>query len=573
MPQAVESVTSTLEQLSEHVQSLERRVAALERQRAPQSGQEPALAIPPQEAKALATWPVLPAMGGATGAISVLGKSVLGIAGAYLLRALSESGTVPQLFVLFVAILYACLWMIWAARVHRTSEFASATYAVTSAAILSPLLWESTVRFQALSVASASLWLVVFVVLAIALAWRSELQMIPGIATLSSVATAMALIIETRDLLPVTAAILAMAFSMEMAACAGHRHTARVIPAIAASFSVWLLAYIMTGSAGVPEGYHAIAPWMISAVAMILMAVYGGSVAVRHFARRNRISFLDLIQSFLAFAAGSYAVLRSGSGRYAAGLGIAFLLLAAVCYWAALVHFVEEGFSRNRRIFSTWALGLLLAGTLLCLPQSWRASFLCLAATGAAFIYARTGKLSIGMHSSVLLAVAAVESHLAEYVASALAGAVPSASNWRLWVVGLSAALCYAIGARHSEENSKRRLLWILPALLLGFAVSGIIISAVVSIGGQMIESRAASLSVVRTITNCLLALTFGFFGARLKRVELTWAAYAAVGFGTLKLAFEDLRYGNAASLVVSLLFYGLVLILLPRISGRATEN
>jgi len=538
MPQAVESVTSTLEQLSEHVQSLERRVAALERQRAPQSGQEPALAIPPQEAKALATWPVLPAMGGASGAISVLGKSVLGIAGAYLLRALSESGTVPQLFVLFVAILYACLWMIWAARVHRTSEFASATYAVTSAAILSPLLWESTVRFQALSVASASLWLVVFVVLAIALAWRSELQMIPWIATLSSVATAMALIIETRDLLPVTAAILAMAFSIEMAACVGHRHTARVVP-----------------------------------VAMILMAVYGGSVAVRHFARRNRISFLDLIQSFLAFAAGSYAVLRSGSGRYAAGLGIAFLLLAAVCYWAALVHFVEEGFSRNRRIFSTWALGLLLAGTLLCLPQSWRASFLCLAATGAAFIYARTGKLSIGMHSSVLLAVAAVESHLAEYVASALAGAVPSASNWRLWVVGLSAALCYAIGARHSEENSKRRLLWILPALLLGFAVSGIIISAVVSIGGQMIESRAASLSVVRTITNCLLALTFGFFGARLKRVELTWAAYAAVGFGTLKLAFEDLRYGNAASLVVSLLFYGLVLILLPRVSGRATEN
>jgi hypothetical protein len=177
------------------------------------------------------------------------------------------------------------------------------------------------------------------------------------------------------------------------------------------------------------------------------------------------------------------------------------------------------------------------------------------------------------MHSSVLLAVAAVESHLAEYVASALAGAVPPASNWRLWVVGLSAALCYAIGARHPEENSKRRLLWILPALLLGFAVSGIIISAVVSVGGQMIESRAASLSVVRTITNCLLAFTFVFLGARLKRVELTWAAYAAVGFGTLKLAFEDLRYGNAASLVVSLLFYGLVLILLPRISGRAAGN
>ncbi len=32
-----------------------------------------------------------------------------------------------------------------------------------------------------------------------------------------------------------------------------------------------------------------------------------------------------------------------------------------------------------------------------------------------------------------------------------------------------------------------------------------------------------------------------------------------------MKLLLEDLRFGNAASLVVSLLFYGLILILLPR--------
>jgi hypothetical protein len=31
----------------------------------------------------------------------------------------------------------------------------------------------------------------------------------------------------------------------------------------------------------------------------------------------------------------------------------------------------------------------------------------------------------------------------------------------------------------------------------------------------------------------------------------------------------EDLRFGNAASLVVSLLFYGLILILLPRVTKR----
>jgi hypothetical protein len=60
-----------------------------------------------------------------------------------------------------------------------------------------------------------------------------------------------------------------------------------------------------------------------------------------------------------------------------------------------------------------------------------------------------------------------------------------------------------------------------------------------------------------------------GFLSFRWKRVELGWVAYAAVAFGTLKLLFEDLRFGNAASLVVSLLFYGLILILLPRLTRR----
>jgi len=63
------------------------------------------------------------------------------------------------------------------------------------------------------------------------------------------------------------------------------------------------------------------------------------------------------------------------------------------------------------------------------------------------------------------------------------------------------------------------------------------------------------------------LALVFGLVGSRLKRMELNWAAYWALGFGTIKLVFEDLRFGNAASLVVSFLFYGTILIVLPRLA------
>ncbi len=76
---------------------------------------------------------------------------------------------------------------------------------------------------------------------------------------------------------------------------------------------------------------------------------------------------------------------------------------------------------------------------------------------------------------------------------------------------------------------------------------------AIALLAAGRVELNASRLSVVRTILNCALALSLGFLGSRWKHVELGWVAYAAVAFGTLKLVFEDLRFGNAASLVVSL--------------------
>ena len=72
---------------------------------------------------------------------------------------------------------------------------------------------------------------------------------------------------------------------------------------------------------------------------------------------------------------------------------------------------------------------------------------------------------------------------------------------------------------------------------------------------------------MVRTAVTCLAALGLGYAGSRGSRVELGWLAYAAIALGTLKLLVEDFRFGNAGTLVVSLLFYGLVLILLPKVT------
>jgi len=574
MPQAVERITPTVEQLSERLRELELRVAALEGHPEKPVATEPQLADTAlQRPRPPATWRGFPPAEVPGGTVPVLGKAVLGIAGAYLLRAIAESGSIPKLPVLIVAIIYAALWMVWAVRTHDASRFASVTYGITSALILSPLLWESTVRFQVLSPAFTALVLVAFVVLAMALSWKHDLQVIPWVATLAAVITAWALIIATRELLPLTTALLAVALATEVAACLGHRLSLRAVPAISADFAVWLTVYILASPEGIPEGYHPASPAALAVLSLALLVTYGGSIGVRSFGLRQPITIFEIAQGILAFVISTFGGMRATHGSAAPAFGVLFLLLAGVCYWGALSRFAEEAHARNRRVCATWAAALLLAGSFLVFPVGLQVPFLCLAAVAAVFVYTRTAKLSMGLHASFYLAAAAAVSPLASYVASAIAGKVPAAPDWDVWVVAVSAALCYAIGSRGSVDQGKRRLLWVVPAGIAGFATTALLVVSIVWMANGRVELAASRLSVIRTIVNCALALALGFLGSRWRRTELGWVAYAAVAFGTLKLLFEDLRFGNAASLVVSLLFYGLILILLPRLTRRGRSN
>lgn len=571
MPQAIDSITSVLEQINEHLRDLESRVAVIESRteqaQQPQSSGPQLVAGPPEPLRPPAIWQGFPPVEMPSGAVAIVGRSVLGIAGAYLLRAVAESGAVPKLLVLFAAILYACGWMLWAAHAHAANRFASAAYAVTSAMILSPLLWESTVRFHVVSPALASVVLVAFVALSLLLAWRRELQLIPSIATLSAVFVAVALMIETHDLVPLSTAVLAVAFATEAEACLGHHLALRAIPALAADFAVWLLVFILASSDGVPEEYHPVASATIVLLCFLLFAIYCGSIGIRGFALRHRVTFFEIVQGMLAFGLASFGVMRAKHNAIESALGILFLLFAAICYWGTLSRFSGEDQTRNRRVSATWAAALLLAGSFLVFPVNLQIPFLCLAAAASAWVYTRSRKLSLGIHASFYLAAAAVVSPLPTYVAGSLVGDVPTVPDWRMLVLTTMAVLCCALGWRVGEDQRARRLLWALAAAVVGFVGAALAVVGIAWLAVGHMELAASTLSVVRTIVNCVLALAFAFLGSRGKRIELTWLAYAAVAFGTLKLLFEDLRFGNAASLVVSLLSYGLILILLPRLT------
>jgi len=564
MAQAFEGIASDVEQLSQRIQELERRVSTLESQpdietpAAPASGNVPHPAPEPGRG--------FPAPNLSAGVLPVFGQAVLGIAGAYLLRAVAESGAVPQLPVQMVAIVYAGMWLVYAVRTHAANHFASVTYAITSALILSPLLWESTVRFHFLRPVLTAAVLVAFVVLALALTWRQSLQAIPWVATLAAVATALALIIATRELVPFTAGLLAVALAAELVVCLGHRLTVRAVPAIAADFAAWLLVYVMTSPEGVPSDYRPTGATTITVLCLALLAIYGGSIGLRSFGLRHRLTIFEIVQGVVAFVLATFGMLRARPGSTAA-LGLFFLLMAAVCYWGALSWFAADEHLRNRRVCATYAVALLLVGSFLLFSESLQTPFLCLAAVTAAFLYMRTGKLSLGMHVSFYLAAAAIFSGFLNLAGNALAGTVPSSLGVGAWVVAVSAGLCYAIGWRASTAQWRLRLLCIVPSVLVVGLAASLAVMGSVRLGSASGMLTASRLSVARTVVTCSIALILGFSGSRWKRAELLWVAYVAIAFGALKLLFEDLRFGNSASLMASLLFYGLILIVIPRLT------
>ncbi len=344
-----------LAQVFERLNELERRVAILEKgEKLPvKAGVHTFLGGLPKEKNNQAR---------PTSVVPVLGKAILAIAGAYLLRAIAESGALPRWLMLVAGIAYAAVWLVWAVRSHRTSHFASVIFGLTAAMILPPLLWEGMVRYQALPAGFAAMVLVGAVVLALGLAWKENLEAIPWIGTIAAVGTAIALIMATHELRALTAALLGMALVTEVAACSGRWLSLRVVSALGADFAIGVIGLLMTSPEGVPESYRPMIAGEINAFCFVLLLIYGGSVAVRAFALKRELTFTELLQAAVAFALGTWVSIRATHGGAAWLLGSLFLMMSIVCYWGALRRFVGAETQRNRRVSALYAVGLVLAG-------------------------------------------------------------------------------------------------------------------------------------------------------------------------------------------------------------------
>ena len=459
--------------LEARLENLERRVAAIEHR-------PDAVPIPPMEAPGPATeTPAIDAyaLPQAGGIFPVLGKALLGIAGAYVLRAVAESGSFPKVAVVALALAYAGTWLVWAARVRSGPRFTGTVYAATAGAILAPMLGELTLRLQVLSSLVTAGLLSVFVLAAYALAWKRNLAPVVGVAQVTAVITALVLLIASHDLVPYIAALLVIALASEVAAACNRWLGLRFLAAPAVDIAVWILVYIYSLPGTSRLEYPSVGVTTLLALPSLLFLIYGISVVFRTAWLRLRITRFEIIQPIVAFLPAALAWVWFAPGTGSAALGAFCWLLSAACYAAAFACFDRTAEQRNYHVYATWGAGLILAGSFLLLSPLLLGLFLSVAAIAVTLLGARLARLTLEFHGLLYLAAAAFASGLLEYAGRALAGTFPAAPGWNAWIVAVSALFCYAIGGQLQGERWNQRLLRLLSAILAVSAIATFLVS------------------------------------------------------------------------------------------------
>ncbi len=322
------------------LEELERKVYALEH-----PWEKTAAAIAEAPAAVAAHAQAAEEQGAALGGFSfpVLGKAMLGIAGAYLLRALEESGLVSRTAVAVMAIVYSLLWLAGAARSSSARWFNRIAYSCTSALVLAPMLWEVTLRFHALPAAASAAALGIFVCAATALAWRRNYGSIVWVANLGAVAVALPLSVASHQIPAFLSVLLLMVLLAEIAEAREGHASALPMAALAAAAGIWGEIFIYSGPPDTHAEYPALNAFQLIAPGIALFLIIGAGTIYKTAIKGKRITVFETILTMIAFLLAAAGILDFGPPAREALLGVVCLVLCAAGYVRSILGFRMRG--------------------------------------------------------------------------------------------------------------------------------------------------------------------------------------------------------------------------------------
>lgn len=575
--------TSSVDRLNTRLDDLERRIEALDQrldEYAAALGRAGTAAGAEVATNSAAGSPMLPEVPTfqAGGIFPVLGRAMLGIAGAYLLRALAESRIVPELALAPFAIAYAVLWLVAGAR--TCSAFAAAIYACTSALILAPMLWELTMTFKALPAWASAITLALYAGAAFALTRRADRAVALRIANLTTAALCLTLAIVTHDALPFLGVLLFIAALGEVAQMRQQVMAARGLVALAADAAVWMLIFLYRSLESTRGDYPALSVGWLIAPGFALFALYAASVALQSGLRRKSITVFETAQATIAFLLASAGLMYFGPAGREMALGALCGALAAALYAMDLAKPLREdggiargGVAFGAVVFRVWAAALVLAGIWLAVPAGAQTVCLAAAALLAVVAGAWLHRVPLAWHGTAFLLACAWTSGLLAYAFHALAGTPAATPGLDVCLAAACATLCYAIMQVRPDRLAHEAVFRSLFASLAALAAVALLVQGCARLAATEFAMGPHHLALIRSVILCAAALALAFSGARWQRPELTGIGYAVVVLEAVKLLAEDLRHGHLAYVAGSVCVFAFTLIAIPRVARSAPRR
>jgi hypothetical protein len=554
--------------LENRLSEIERALAAFDRRLRTLEHAAPALATPMITAPAQPS-PDRSRMDGTdvVGVLTLIGRTFVLLAGAYLLRALSEAALFDRKTGAVLAMTYAMALTVAAYRVAPRNALSATFFGACTLLIGLPLLLEATTRFALLTPAAGAIALTATTGAVLAAAWRRDLRILAWGATLGGCGMAATLLVVTGAAVPFTTFLIVLGIATLWLGYDREWTMLRWVVAILAD----LMALALVGRALATPPRDT--PSMVIAVQLFLLVGYLASIAMRTLVRGRDVLPFEAVQTgaMLVTALIGAVVIAHQTGTGASALGATLLAVAAGCY---LVAFAPHWQVRraNYYFYTTLALVFALTGGELLLDGTALALLWASLAVGAAGIARRFGRTTMAVHAVVYLTVGAIWSGLVTASVTGLVApvdAVWTAMPGAAWAVLAVIVVCLMLLTPLSVGLSNRvaRGTRLALASLVIVTAAGAFVTVLtlrLDPGAPLYEGLVATL---RTGIFAATALVVAVLGRRQPSAEYGMLLYPILGFGALKLLLEDIRTSPPSLLVVAFGLYGGALILGPRLA------
>jgi hypothetical protein len=556
--------------MNDRLAALERRMEAFEeRLRRAEERASPAEALPPPGPAFAPVAPSAPAPSSASAFLTAAGRTCVILGGAFLIRALTQSGSLPPRAGVAAAFAYGSVWLLLA--LLRPRNAGATLSGITGIVIVFPLVWEAMTRWGVASPTGAIAGAALVSALATAAAWRQATSGLAWAAAIGSVTLFFALAPATGRIDATAALSVALASSFSGLAYARRWPGPRWLAAAAADASVVAVAAVVAREGGPPDAYRGVPAASALALSAALPLASLTLFGLRALWRKRPLRGFEVVQSVVALLVGfgcAAAVARQ-SGIPAAAAGLPALATAIAFYAVAFGFIGKETASRgNFHFFASLGLLTALFGGVLWLRGPVLAGVWGGLALACAWSGARFGRNTLRLHATAYLVAAFLASGLGVVVVDAFAGG--AGARWREFgaaaVLVASASALVAAGALMETRPSPAMPARISAAAFtaVAAAAAGAAVLELVVGNGSSVHRNPAAIAAGRSAILAGSAILLALAARR--RSDLALLVYAILAAGGLKMLVEDLPRGTPVTLGLAFALYGCALVVCPRL-------